>query len=100
MTRARCAMFCDVATVRIGDETVTVKRLTVGELRKSRALFAQGTECLDEAYTRIVAEHCTTSDGKPVDAAALSVPQLQLLAKELAGVPEGSPLSDFIGLLL
>lgn len=93
-------MFCDNVSVKLGDETVHVKRLTVGELRKSREIFAQGKECLDESYTRMIAEHCTTSDGKPLDATLLSMPQLQKLAKELAGVPDDSPLSDFIGLLL
>ena len=92
-------MFCDTIKVKLGDETVTVKRLTVAELRKSREIFATGKECIDEAYTRLVAEHCTTADGKPLDAAELSLPQLQTIAKELAGVPEDSPLSDFIGLL-
>lgn len=92
-------MFCDKTEIKIGDETITVRRLTVGELRKSREIFAEGTECIDEAYTRLIAEHCTTADGKPLDAAQLSLPQLKQVAKELAGVPEGSPLSDFIGLL-
>lgn len=93
-------MFCDTTTVKIGDETITVKRLTVKELRESRKIFAEGKECLDEAYTKLISEHCKTADGAPVDAGALSLPQLAQLAKELAGVPEGSPLSDFIGLLL
>jgi hypothetical protein len=92
-------VFCDEVTVDVGGVKVLVKRLTVKELRESRAVFATGTECLDEAYTRLIAEHCRTADGKGVDAAELSLPQLQKLAKELAGVPEGSPLSDFIGLL-
>jgi len=92
-------MFCDFTTVKLGDVAVKVRRLTVAELRKSREIFAEGKECLDEAYAKLIAEHCTTVDGKAVDAAALSLPQLQKLAKELAGVPEGSPLSDFIGLL-
>lgn len=92
-------MFCDYATVRLGDEVVRVKRLTIAEIRKSREIFAEGKECLEEAYTKMIAGHCTTPDGKPIDATALSMPQLQTLAKELAGVPEGSPISDFIGLL-
>ena len=92
-------MFCDEVEVKLGDETVKVKRLTVKELRESREIFAEGKECLDEAYTRLIAEHCTTADGKAVNAEELSLVQLQKLAKELAGVPEGSPLSDFIGLL-
>ena len=92
-------MFCDTATVKIGDETITVRRMTVKEIRENRAIFAEGRECLDEAYTRLIAEHCKTADGKPVDASSLSLPQLAELAKELAGVPEKSPLSDFIGLL-
>lgn len=92
-------MFCDVAKVKIGDETITVQRLTVKEIRESRAIFAEGKECLDEAYTKLVAEHCKTADGKSVDATALSLPQLTRLAKEMAGVPDGNPLADFIGLL-
>jgi hypothetical protein len=92
-------MFCDEIKVKIGDETITVKRMTVKELRESREIFAEGKECLDDAYTRLIAEHCKTADGKPVNAEELSLRQLQTLAKELAGVPEGSPLSDFIGLL-
>jgi len=92
-------MFCDEIKVKIGDETITVKRMTVKELRESREIFAEGKECLGEAYTKLIAEHCTTADGKPVNAEELSLRQLQTLAKELAGVPEGSPLSDFIGLL-
>jgi hypothetical protein len=92
-------MFCDEVTVDIGGMKIIVRRLTVKELRESREIFAEGKECLDEAYTRLIAEHCSTADGKPIDAAELSLPQLQKLAKELAGVPEGSPLSDFIGLL-
>jgi len=92
-------MFCDEVEVDIGGVKVLVRRLTVKELRENRAIFAEGKECLDETYTRLIAEHCKTADGKPIDAAELSLPQLQKLAKELAGVPEGSPLSDFIGLL-
>ncbi len=94
-------MFCDEVKVElgIGCPAVRVKRLTVKELRDNRLIFAEGRECLDEAYTRLIAEHCTTADGKPVDASALSLPQLTKLAKELAGVPDGNPLSDFIGLL-
>lgn len=91
-------MFCDKVEVKVGNETVIVTRMTVKEIRTSRELFAEGRECLDEAYTKLVAEHCKTADGKPVDATALSLPQLTQLAKEMAGVPEG-PLSDFIGLL-
>ena len=92
-------MFCDMAKVKIGDELITVQRLTVKEIRESRAIFAEGKECLDEAYTKLVAEHCKTADGKPVDATALSLPQLTRLAKEMSGVPDGNPLADFIGLL-
>ena len=92
-------MFCDKVTIDIDGGKVTVRRLTVKELRESREIFAEGKECLDDAYTKLIAEHCATADGKPINAEELSLPQLQKLAKELAGVPEGSPLSDFIGLL-
>ena len=62
-------MFLDKTTVKLGDETIIVRRLTVKELRENRAIFAEGRECLDEAYTRLVAEHCKTADGKPVQIA-------------------------------
>lgn len=95
-------MFCDEVKVElgIGCPVVIVKRLTVKELRESREIFAEGKECLDEAYTRLIGDHCRTTDGKPVNAEELSLAQVIKLAKEMAGVPEGSPLSDFIGLLL
>ena len=95
-------MFCDEVKVElgIGCPAVIVKRLTVKELREKREIFAEGKECLDEAYTRLIADHCRTTDGKPVNAEELSLAQVITLAKEMAGVPEGSPLSDFIGLLL
>lgn len=93
-------MFCDIVQVKLGDETVTVKRLTVAELRESRKLFEGSGECADDEYVKLVAEHCTGADGKPIDAAALSLPQLRKIAKELVGLPDGSPISDFIGLLL
>lgn len=92
-------MFCDKVTIDLDGVKVIVRRLTVKELRESREIFAEGKECLDEAYTRLIAEHCTTADDKPINAEELSLAQLSKLAKELAGVPEGSPLSDFIGLL-
>ena len=91
--------FGDKITLTIGDERITVRRMTIKEIRDHRAIFAEGRECLDETYTKLIAEHCTTADGKPLDATALSLPQLARIAKELAGVPEGNPLSDFIGLL-
>ena len=48
-------MFCDQVTVDIGGEKVTVRRLTVKELRESREIFAEGRECLGEAYTKLIA---------------------------------------------
>lgn len=93
-------MFCDTTQIKIGEEMVTVKRLTISELRTNRAIFAEGKECLEEAYTRLISEHCTKADGTPINAEELSLPQLQKLAKELAGVPDESPISSFIGMLL
>jgi hypothetical protein len=55
---------------------------------------------MHEDVRKFVESHCTLADGKPVDVSALSLPQMQTLAKEIGGVPDGVPLADFIALLL
>ena len=91
-------MFCDQTKIKLGETLVEITRLTIAEIKNARKIFAEGDITLDEEYTKLIADHCTV-DGKKVDATLLSFPQLVKLTKELAGVPEGGPLSDFIGLL-
>lgn len=92
-------MFCDETIVRFGDVKLKVRRLTVAEIRSARVAFQGGKECLDEEYDRLLREHVTGEDGNPIDPDGLSLPQMQKLVSELVGIPEGSGISDFIGLL-
>lgn len=91
--------FCDKTSVKLGEVTVVVRRLTVAEIRAARVAFHSGSECLDEEYDRLLREHVTLEDGSPIDPSELSMRQMQKLVTELVGIPEGSGISDFIGLL-
>ena len=97
-------MFYDTTTVKLGEETITVRRTSLDELRNgSLALLAfifEAKQCLHPDVVKFVKEHCTTEDGRPVDAGSLSFPQMQTLAREIGGVPEKVPFADFIALLL
>lgn len=92
-------MFTDKAIVKLGDTTVVVTRLTLKEIRAERLAFRAGEVNLDESYDKIIKEHVKTEDGKAIDPETLSFRQMQTLVKELVGIPEGSGISDFIGLL-
>lgn len=92
-------MFCDTAKVKVGDVTVNVRRLTVAEIKAARLAFQGGKDALDEQYTKMLLDHVTLEDGSAIDPSELSLPQTQKLVSELVGIPEGSGISDFIGLL-
>ena len=92
-------MFCDRTTLRLGEVTVKIRRLTVAEIRAARVSFQGGRELADDEYDKLIREHVTLQSGDPVDPAELSLPQMQKLVSELVGIPEGSGISDFIGLL-
>lgn len=92
-------MFCDYTTVKLGDVTCKVKRLTLREIKSTKALFSAGGETFDDECQKLIKKHVTDLDGNPIDPEELSLVQLRDLMKELAGIPEGAPLSDFIGLL-
>lgn len=92
-------MFSDTSILRLGDVSLKVRRLTVAEIRAARVRWQGGKELVDEEYERIIREHVRTADGKEIDPASLSLPQMQRLVSEIVGIPEGSRLSDFIGLL-
>lgn len=91
-------MFADEIDLKIGETTVHVKRLTLREIRAERALFAEGKVDLGQAYDDIIREHVTVG-GKPIDPEDLTLKQQQTIVAELVGIPEGSGISDFIGLL-
>lgn len=92
-------MFCDSVKVKLGDVTVNVRRLTVAEIKSARIAFLSGEIAVDESYDRLLREHVTLEDGSALDPSELSLPQTQKLVSELVGIPEGSGISDFIGLL-
>lgn len=92
-------MFCDSVKVKLGDTTVTVRRLTVAEIKTARCDFLSGKDAIDESYDKLLREHVTLEDGSALDPSVLSLPQTQKLVSELVGIPEGSGISDFIGLL-
>ena len=92
-------MFCDETTLKLGDVTLTVRRLTVAEIRSARVRWQGGKELIDDEYDTIIREHVKKEDGSDIDPSELSMPQMQKLVSELVGIPEGCRLSDFIGLL-
>lgn len=93
-------MFADFATVNVGGVAVKVKRLTLAEIKRDRALLESGdATALDESRTRLIAEHCETADGKPIKPEDLSLPQMRKLMAEMVGLPDEGGLADFIGLL-
>ena len=92
-------MFADHVTLRLGDATVKVQRLTVKEIRANGELWQGGKECIGEQYERLIREHVKLADGSEFDPSELSFPQMQKLVAELVGLPEKSTISDFIGLL-
>lgn len=97
-------MFCDETEVKFGGDVVKVRRATLDEMRNGGlavlAFIFSAKQCLHDDTVEFVRAHCATPDGKPVDVGALSLPQMQRLAREIGGVPDGVPLADFIALLL
>ena len=92
-------MFCDETTLKLGDVTLKVRRLTVAEIRSARVRWQGGKELIDDEYDTIIREHVKKEDGSDIDPSELSMPQMQKLVSELVGIPDGCRLSDFIGLL-
>ena len=93
-------MFADYTTVRFGEASLRVKRLTLAEIRKDRQLLESGDAAvLDAERTRLIAEHVKMADGSPVKPDDLTLPQMRKLMTELVGLPESGGVTDFIGLL-
>lgn len=93
-------MFCDEAIVDLGGVKLKVRRLTISEIREARLAWQTGVEtAIDESYTKLLESHVQLADGSKFDPGELSLPQTQKLVAELVGIPEGSGISDFIGLL-
>lgn len=94
-------MFTDTTTLRIGDANIKIRRLTLREIREARSDFATGKDALGEEAVKLVQAHCEIAGThEPVDTDSLSLPQMRQLLTALVGIPEDSPISDFIGLLL
>lgn len=91
-------MFADHTVVRLGDIAVQVRRLTLAELHAARSDFSEGRDAFGDEAMKLVKAHCKI-EGEEFDPGELSLPQMRKLLTELVGVPEGSPISDFIGLL-
>lgn len=93
-------MFTDFTTVRVGDATIKVRRLTLREIREARSDFSEGKDTFGDEAVKLVQDHCMIAGSNdPVNPENLSLPQMRQLLNELVGIPEGSPISDFIGLL-
>lgn len=93
-------MFTDVSTLRVGDVSIKVRRLTLREIREARSDFSSGKDAFGDEAVKLVREHCTiVGSNEPIKPESLSLPQMRLIINELVGIPEGSPISDFIGLL-
>lgn len=86
----------DITNVKLNGTTVIVKRLTIAELKKAAKKFSS-TE--DGSYDDLLRSHVKLEDGSPLDPESLSLSQAQKLVSEMVGIPEGSGISDFIGLL-
>lgn len=93
------ASFADIVTLKLGETQLKVKRLTLKEIRETHALFSASGATFDDDCQRLIKSHVTDLDGKAIDPEELSLAQVRELMRELTGIPEGSPLSDFIGLL-
>ena len=93
-------MFADTTTLLIGDVKIKVRRLTLREIREARSDFSEGKDAFGDEAVKLVKSHCRiVSTGEPVAPEDLSLPQMRQILNELVGIPEGSPISDFIGLL-
>lgn len=93
------AKFADIVTLKLGETQLKVKRLTLKEIKETHALFSSSGATFDDDCQRLIRSHVTDSEGKAIDPEELSLAQVRELMRELTGIPEGSPLSDFIGLL-
>lgn len=93
-------MFTDKTTLAIGDVRINIRRMTIKEIREAHSDFVRDGEWFGDEALKIVESHCTIAGtGKSIDPAEFSLPQLRQIMTELVGIPEGSPISDFIGLL-
>lgn len=91
--------FRERVTVRLGETAVVISRLTLKEVRDAREAFRDDGETFSAVAEGLIREHVRLEDGGEIDPSELTLRQMQTLVTELVGVPEGSGLSDFIGLL-
>lgn len=91
--------FTDEIEKKVGGVAIKIRRLTIGQIREARGLFEGGGVNVDEHYDKLIRDHVRLADGSAIDPAALSMPQMREIVSDLVGIPEGSGISDFIGLL-
>lgn len=89
----------DITHVKLNGTTVVVKRLTIAEIREAAKLFASGKTSADGSHDELLRSHVQLEDGAPLDPESLTLSQAQKLVSAMVGIPEGSGVSDFIGLL-
>ena len=91
-------MFADTFTKKIGDTTVKGRRLSIREIRECWNALAEGS-LADDRCLKVIRDHVTLDDGKPIDPEELTQGQARELIAELTLPKEGRGISDFIGLL-
>ena len=91
-------MFADYFTIKIGDEKVKGRRLTVKELRDNWSAMMEGRLDIDRAV-KLIREHVTLESGDKFDPEELTHGQIQQIIAEMTLPKEGRGISDFIGLL-
>jgi hypothetical protein len=91
--------YADYTTHKLGETKVKVRRLTLGEVRENYSYFAAKGAMVDDDALKLIERNVTTMDGGKIAVDDLSLSQLRDLMLKMVGIPEESPLSDFIGLL-
>lgn len=91
-------MFADYFSLKLGDVTVKGRRLSLKEIRDSRAQLNEGALDVDKCV-EIIKSHVTLEDGGAFDPYDLTPGQLRKLVGELVLPEEGRGIADFIGLL-
>lgn len=91
------ASFADKFKLKLGDQTVVGRRLTIREIRENAVSFL--ADRLDvESCAKLIESHATLESGEKFDPLDLTEGQLRALISELVLPEKGRTVSDFIGL--
>ena len=91
-------MFADYFTLDLGGVKVKGRRMTIRELRESKADFLNGSFS-DEKGVELIKSHVTLENGEAFDPLDLTPGQVRKIVAELILPEEGRGIADFIGLL-